>query len=377
MGKLMQNHIADRKSDLATAVKWLRERSSTAALLERLQTVIESELSWEGALPCTNSPLDTPICASNSRPQNVTVIGVDGSQIFPDRHAAVLYYLIQCGALIYRYNSGIPEPRGVENLYFEDAELFDAYGFLISNDTISKQRTVEEMLFVADLSENEHTKYPDIDTYALIDGPLLWPYQEREQHISPEFKSYISALNHIKETGVVPVGYVDRPGGKWFLNTLWANQLSEQQSFAQLEPCPLRSLTDLTLMEFILAAGERTPWFKRHYRSQTLHNRFDMEIWFCYMNMGDLERPSIARIETLKQFAQSKQVINSLQCLLLHQSRALNGYPYVLARAHEQALVTTQDKAALDALLERKLMEHGIMPRMSEKARQKSYLGYR
>jgi hypothetical protein len=61
----------------------------------------------------------------------------------------------------------------------------------------------------------------------------------------------------------------------------------------------------------------------------------------------------------------------------MHQSQALNGYPYVLARAHEQALVTMQDKAAFDAVIERKLMAQGFMPHISEKARQKSYLGSR
>ena len=377
MGKRMLNGNANRKSDLNIATTWLKENPSTDLLLERLHFLTESEQRWEGAVPCTKQPLNTTIYVPPSRPESVTVIGVDGSQIFPDRHAAVLYYLIQCGALIYRYDGDLPEPRSVEQLYYEDDVLFDERGYLISNDAVGKQRTVQEMQFIASLCAYERNKHPNTLIFALIDGPLLWTYPEREQHITPEFESYISALTEIRQTGVVPVGYIDRPGGKWFINTLWTNHLPDRDPLGRVDTCPLHSLTDARLMDIMLAPGKRTPWYKRHNQSQTLHTRTEQEIWFCYMNLGEAQRPSIARIESPKWFAKSGQEMITLHKLLHHQARALNGYPYVLARAHEQALVTTQDKAALDALLERKLMEQGIMPRMSEKARQKSFLGHR
>ena len=66
-----------------------------------------------------------------------------------------------------------------------------------------------------------------------------------------------------------------------------------------------------------------------------------------------------------------------LHAALRHQSSVLNGYPYVLARAHEEALVTTRDKAALDSEIQRRLFEQGIVVRPSEKAQQKAFLGRR
>ena len=377
MGKRLLKNISDRESDLTIASSWIKDNPSIYALIEQLNTFIERDQRWDGAIPCTDQPLTTTISVNRSHPDSVTVIGVDGSQIFPDRHAAVQYYLIQCGALIYRYDGGLPEPRSIEQLYYEDDVLFDARGYLISNEAIGIERTVQEMQFVADLCADERAKHPHTRIFALVDGPLLWPHPEHGQQVTSDLASYMDGLNSIRQTGAVPVGYIDRPGGKWFLNTLWINQLPEKISLIHDEVCPLQSLTDARLMGVMLAPGERTPWFKRHNQSQSIHSRADQEIWFCYLNLGQVNKPSIARIEVPKWFAEQQNEIMLLQNVLLHQAYALNGYPYVLARAHEQALVTTQDKAAFDAILERTLMEQGIMPQISEKARQKSYLGHR
>ncbi|HEY89237.1 MAG TPA: hypothetical protein G4N98_05830, partial [Thermoflexia bacterium] len=55
--------------------------------------------------------------------------------------------------------------------------------------------------------------------------------------------------------------------------------------------------------------------------------------------------------------------------------RVLHGHPYVLARAHELALVTHQDQAALNNLLQQELSAAGITTHISVKAEQKAYLG--
>jgi NurA-like 5'-3' nuclease len=93
------------------------------------------------------------------------------------------------------------------------------------------------------------------------------------------------------------------------------------------------------------------------------------------LNLGEIGKASIVRIEMPQYYAQIQKETKMMHNILLHQARSLNGYPYVLARAHEQAVVTTQDKAALDDLLARNLMDQGIIPRSSDKALQKSYLG--
>ena len=114
MGKSMLNQRVNQRNDLSVAMGWLKSNLSNAVLQQRLQSITESEAGWEGVLPCTNHPLDATFAVPATRQESVTLIGVDGSQIFPDRHAAVLYYLIQCGALIFRYNGSLPEPQSTE-----------------------------------------------------------------------------------------------------------------------------------------------------------------------------------------------------------------------------------------------------------------------
>jgi NurA-like 5'-3' nuclease len=176
---------------------------------------------------------------------------------------------------------------------------------------------------------------------------------------------------------VVPVGYVDRPGGRALLDLLWVSQLSTEDVLDKCNDNPLQRLTDRALMAKVLAPGERSAWFKRLTVANRKHRGAGQEIWFCYVNFGENRRPMIARLEVPSWAIEEDREIATLHAALQHQVTVLNGYPYVLARAHEQALITTKDKAALDSMIQQRLVAHGVFVQLSEKARQKSYLGYR
>jgi len=66
-----------------------------------------------------------------------------------------------------------------------------------------------------------------------------------------------------------------------------------------------------------------------------------------------------------------------LQSVLQHQAQVLGGYPYVLARAHEEALVTSRDKGILEQTIQRELLRDGLYTEPSAKAQQKSLLSHR
>jgi len=175
----------------------------------------------------------------------------------------------------------------------------------------------------------------------------------------------------------LPVGYVARPGGRALVELLWAGQLAPEDVPGRLAENPLRQLTDPALMAHYLAPGERSAWFTRPSATNHRHAGRGHEVWFCYVNVGAARLPVIARVEAPGWGAPNVDAITTLHAVLLHQSQVLNGYPYVLARAHEEALVTTADKAALDSEIQRQLIAQGILARPSEKAQQKAYLGRR
>ena len=321
------------------------------------------------ALPATDAPLDRRCTAEPAPPAGTTAVAVDGSQIMPDRHAAVLYYLIQVGGLVFRYDGAAPTPHREATLHFDEAELYDRDGRIIGHQ-LGMRRTVAELAFLAQLTAQADGDVAPV--VALTDGPLLWPYSRRSEEEQTLLPNYLAAMDRLRETRALAAGFVERPGGRPLLNTL--SLLSSEAGEAASAPA---HLDDRTLMARYLAPGERSVWLIRRSAMNERHRRAGHEIWFCYVNVGARGQPVIARVETPHWAAQRDEGSETLHAVLTDQARILHGYPYALARAHELALVTRDDKTALDNLLQRRLMEAGLPTRPSEKARQKSYLGRR
>ncbi len=326
------------------------------------------------ALPTTDVPLGQRL-ATDAVPQRETVvIAVDGSQIMPDRHGPVLYYLIQVGGLIFRYNGAAPTSHREAELFFNETDLYDNEGQIIGRQ-LGMRRTVAELRFLAKLmTETKMAGAPD-PALALVDGPLLWPYSGRSDEEQTLLPLYMKALNQFQETNAMPAGFVERPGGRPLLNLL--NLIPAPAINGKSLHVAGTRLTDRMLMEIYLAPGERTVWLTRQSPMNQQHARRGHKIWFCYLNVGTPGYPVIARIEAPAWAASNAKWSTQLHNVLLHQSQILHGYPYVLARAHEVALVTQEDKVALDNLLQQRLMQAGLPARPSEKARQKTYLGRR
>ncbi|MGC9394435.1 MAG: DNA double-strand break repair nuclease NurA [Anaerolineae bacterium] len=377
LSRLAAERQSSREDDVVRALRWLAEAPEPATLRERLALVASGEHDWPGALPAAGVPLDARFTVAGDPPGGTVVIGVDGSQVYPDAHAVALYYLIQIGGLAFAYDGSRPRPYSCETLHFKDEELYDAQGYLISPERVGMERLVREMEYLAELTALERRLAPAAPLIALTDGPLLWPYVERSRADFQAVEAYLDALTEIRQAGGLPAGYVARPGGRALVELLWASRLAPEELPARLQENPLRRLTDAALMARFLAPGERSAWFTRPSATNQRHGGRGHVVWFCYVNVGVARMPVIARVEVPGWGAQNEDAIATLHAVLLHQSQVLHGYPYVLARAHEEALVTTADKVALDSEIQRRLLVQGVLARPSEKAQQKAFLGKR
>jgi len=365
-----------RHKDIDIALQWLNAVPDPDALRTHIAGLRAT--TWSGAIPMTQELLNARYTTTEQPPRGTMLIAVDGSQIFPDRHAAVLYYLIQVGGLTFCYDGSTPVPHNRPALYFEQRDIYNEREYLISAEKVGRQRLVAEMAYLAELAANAPCSVPPLARFAVTDGPLLWPYPpERNQKDFLALRAYLAALGTIRQAQTIPVGYVDRPGGRALLDLLWAAQLSAERLHAEVGANPLQFLSDEQLMQRFLAPGEHTVWFKRETEANQQHASAGHEIGFCYFNVGSVHQPAITRVEVPIWATEDKQAMTILYTALYDQARVLNGYPYVLARAHEEALVTTKDKTALDSLIQQRLLAQGVMARTSEKARQKSYLGRR
>jgi hypothetical protein len=384
LSRLAATAQINRHAALQLARRWWDLQAHLEPLLREVPGAAPS---WSGAVPATLSPPGKAIPSllhdsrtdPPARLQNLVLIGVDGSQIFPDRHALTLYYLIQVGAVIFRYDGRAPGVEVREWLHYKDEELFDAQDYLIGSEVLGQERMIQEMVVLADLAAIECRSGANA-VFGLTDGPLLWPYIDRGRSMGQKLRTYLEALKRVQESGCIPVGYVDRPGGRPLLDMLWASHLSREDLVEKWQDNPLPPLDDESLMLHVLAPEERTAWFTRPTPTNARHAGMGQEIWFCYQRLDNpgperAGRPAIARIEVPAWAVDDEASLNPMHAALLHQAQALDNYPYVLARAHEEALVTTQDKAALEQSIQRELFAAGIIAEASDKARQKLLLG--
>jgi len=93
----------------------------------------------------------------------------------------------------------------------------------------------------------------------------------------------------------------------------------------------------------------------------------ESRIFFFYLNVGG----EIARIEIPGWIAQSPDLVNLVHAAILKQSENTQGYPYVLERAHELAVIKASERRSLEEMIERAMFRRGLSPIVSPKERWK------
>jgi len=213
---------------------------------------------------------------------------------------------------------------------------------------------------------------------ALADGTLLlWvleesPPEKRQARIG----AYLDEMDRFASIGAPIAGFISRPRYRGVLRLLWMAHLHEQgQLESGLPPeDPFPGLADRQLFAD-LPAGTRTGLFISTAKINAFYRARNHEVLFCYLNVGQANDPEIARLEVPSWVANRPRLLDLVHAAVLDQCRVPGGYPYVLARAHEQALVTTRERRHLEGRVVAALIRQGIVPRPSRKARLKELTG--
>jgi hypothetical protein len=383
MGQSLADQQPARDELQRRAYRLLREFSSNlAALDERIalaERVQQSQrFGWVGAAPGRE-----PLAEARPLPdfpERVTVIASDGSQIMPDQHAITLYYLINTGSIIYRHGSNRkPEtfnPRPV--LCYQAEDILDDQGRLISAGEVNVRRDLAELEVLVERAGTigQSTAEPII---ALIDGQLALrvidlPF-DRQQVCQDQ---YVDLLNDLRQTKALLGGYIDRPRSTFVLALMHLASLQpEKISEETLRVNPFRHLTDLDLFHF-LKPGERSALFTIRAKGLEKYSQAGHSIHFFYLNAtGNPINPSLARVEIPAWLAADSQAVDLLHTTLVRQARITGDYPYVLARAHELAIISTDEREAVEMMLAVEMRRQGLRPTLSPKQYNKSLLGGR
>ncbi|MFC2029274.1 DNA double-strand break repair nuclease NurA [Chloroflexota bacterium] len=372
MGRVLDLRLGRQQKALPAARELLRLYSLEQ---EELRRVARSK---PGRVMRCASPGDEPLADPVPAPimlERATIVGVDGSQIDLDRHGLALYYAINVGSIIFRHGSGLaPDVATEPELCYTEERLYPD-GSLISADLVSAERDLAEMRVLADLAQDEPVDGPP--RLLLADGSLLiWLQQAmRQERQARILNGYLGNLDRLHSAGATLAGFVSRPRSAEVVALLYLAQQEPGQrpDTARLAKTEYSLLSDRGLFGF-LQPGERSALFVRGTAANEGFRAKGHEVWFFYLNTGT----DVARIEVPEWVVKEPEMLRLVHSAVYDQCCANNGYPYVLTRADEQAIIPSSEREALEAMIVRSMARQGLPPpQPSPKAQQKQVARWR
>ena len=307
-----------------------------------------------------------------------TVVAVDGSQIYPDRHMGAAHcFVINIGGATFSYAAtssvhffSTPEVWTAQSL----AAYNDA--FTMSPDLVDLLREEGELTALVARADEVHDQQPVV----LIDGTLIfWNLEGKHPALQKYFiNRYVAQLQQLYERGVPCAGYISMPHSRDLINVVklglcrfaTANCIPCHASYSDFPCKQVDALIDTHVMHKLLNEGERSIFFSSS--SRILAEYPDhLKPQFCYFNVGS----EIVRLEMPTWVAQNEALCTRVCAIILDQCAKGGGYPVSLAEAHEQAVVTTADREFFYELLERRAARESRHMIRSQKLRKKRRVG--
>jgi hypothetical protein len=337
------------------ARQWFR---TNAAELDFLRSKVDSAKTVDANLRCAypfNEPLDAHHPSAGVA-KSAVLIAADGSQIAPDRHAAILYSLINIGVIILKSGSGeAPEVKTYTDLKYGD-DLYTNHGMTTEN-MVALGRDLSERNKLLELG----SQYPK-PVITFTDGPIeLWGVEgSAQEEYRRNRERHLAILSQLQSEDIVTAGYIDKPAADLVTRLLEISKIQEQEMKAVRDIHSLRGVTDRWLFgeegDPLLKKGERSAIFVIQSSSRN-HYKGSLEIRFFYLNVGSDKHPWIVRVEIPAWVADDKEKVNLLQAALLEQCEIMGAkpYPYLLHRAHETAVVKLEEKQQIEQMLMQEL----------------------
>jgi hypothetical protein len=403
MAQRMRGQQGDRAARLRSALRSL-ERADMAALNRR---VAESQGRAPFLPADAVEPPGTRV-GFPCPPADYVALSVDGSRIDVDRHLPARCALINLGSALLRYGA-MPDAR----LASAPRLLTPEDGLVIANPDEPAQETaiqgnllgirdaVDEVAGLAELARQA----PALPAVAYVDGSLIqWelggppeggrlPAYVRRHMLHDPASGLLPAFDRLRaisaELGntLALAAHISLPGGSDVVNALrlalCAFPLEDSRSFCRhpaksladpsVEQCPcndLRDFNDRELFAGLLEPGERSAVFRTC--SSVVRDEYGPHwVHFFYLNVGD----EIARVEVPAWVAEDAGLLGLVHAATVDQCRRGQGYPPVIQEAHEQAVISTEDRRAFKTLVENALEDERLAVYTSQKQRSKQVRG--
>lgn len=322
--------------------------------LDLLRSKVDVAKQADSNIRCA-LPINENLASSYPPPDSViqaTLIAADGSQINPDRHAAIQFCVVNVGAIQMKLNSGeTPEIFTDTELLYGDDLLPN--GFPLSDGMVALKRDLAERTKLEKLSKGVQGS-----VVTFTDGPIeLWGAKGEDPHSYDEIvNKYLGVLSRLQGRGVVTAGYVDKPSADLVVRLLEIASADNEQIQKLKEFHPLRSVSDRWLYgenkNPLLPPGHRSAVFGIQSGSEKKYTGI-LSLHFFYLNVGTEGHPWPVRVEIPKWVADDKTKLDLLHGVLVEQCRMMGSkpYPYLLHRAHETAVVKMEEKQQIEQML--------------------------
>ncbi|MBI5834847.1 MAG: DNA double-strand break repair nuclease NurA [Armatimonadetes bacterium] len=379
-----REHTVAAYADHARRYSWWADRTATAG----------TKLQLAALTPEAGRSFPAP-----PAPLAYTVVASDGSQIYPDRHGAAIWFVVNTGRVRLTYGEqSSAELDSEPRLYSDEGDVFR--GVLGQRQTVTAEhvavvRTVEELRALLALAEAT-TARPAV---ALLDGKLIpWSWAHEDDGFTlAHLEEYGRLLARFGEIGVPVASYVSRSGANEVNNLVRLGDCDQRVvncelcphlaavrqvtgsdtmtvAEAQALPCGRPAgLVDSDLFGAVLPASHRSPLFVER---NSGYERIKQRAAFFYLHAArDGAAREIGRVEMPEWAADDESVVSLVHAVIVDQIAKGHGYPVALQEAHEQAIVRGPDRAAFVQLLERELVRGGMPVTHSLKARSKQVPG--
>jgi hypothetical protein len=351
-----------KEEALRVARKKLAELAGLMPLLtQRLAQLAQSKINWQGAFIASELPAHQTIPPPDL-PTRYDMLAVDGSQIYPNRHSPLLYYLLNIGSIFYRHGDPVaPQVDSQPQLFFHENDLYTDQDQLIDTALVNAKRDVAEIQALAEIACQQRD--PQVPCIALLDNSLklFMPTTQNTQGNDWQLlaEAYDGAKQTLQENDIILAGVIDRSRSQAVLRLIQLAQAPQLDELSLKLPESWALLTDAELFGD-LPAYHRSALFTTPLANDptSLQNTH-----FFYLNIGDRQ---IVRVEVPEWVTALPQAIDILHAGLIHQA-SVGGFPYVLTRAHELAVVSQSDKTELEAFFIGELIKRGIFVSPSAK----------
>jgi len=325
-----------------------------ASELDYLRQKVEAAKAVDSNIRCA-VPLKESLASVFPPPASVTdatIIAADGSQINPDRHAAIQFCVINVGVIAMKLRSGAAPAVTVETEILYGEELM-SNGSMIPDGMVAMRRDISERIRLDEVSKD--ISGPIVN---LTDGTLeLWGAKGDDPKAYANFvEQYLGVLSRLHSRGVVTAGYVEKPSADLVMRLLEIAIADNEQIRHLRDFHPLRGVSDRWLYgehhNPLLPPGYRSAVFVLQSGSEKKY-KGALALHFFYLNVGSEGHPWPVRVEIPKWVAEDSKKLDLLHCVLLEQCKMMGSrpYPYLLHRAHEIAVVRFEEKGQVEQLL--------------------------